>query len=316
MRGALIVGIDHYNFGTLLGCINDANNLAKLLARNENNSLNFQINLLTSDKYTITRSSLIKEIEQLFSKEGDVALFYFSGHGTENNLGGYIVTSDSAKYNEGVSLSDILQYANQSQAREKIIILDSCNSGHLGELPGFKDSSFLNKGVTIITATKGNEKAIQRAGSSLFTSLLLDALEGNASDILGKTPITSIYYYIERSLGYFGQTPMYKSNVSRFISIRDCEPSVNIEILRSLPQYFTSKDTLFQLDPSFEPTCIEAFIEENGTIFSYLQKCRAAGLIEPIPPTEHLYYAAMKSESCRLTKLGKYYWFLALNERI
>jgi hypothetical protein len=174
----------------------------------------------------------------------------------------------------------------------------------------------LSRGVTIITATKANQKAIQSGGSSLFTSLLLDALEGNAADLLGKIPISSIYYYIERSMGFFKQSPLYKSHVSRFISIRNCLPTISIDTtIRRLPQLFPTKDYLFPLDKSFEPM-EKVFIKENGEKFAILQKCRAAGLIEPIPPTEHMYEAAMKGESCRLTRLGKYYWFLAINERI
>ena len=312
MRGALLIGIDHYEFAELNGCVNDAKSLATLLGTHEDGNPNFEIRLQTSDEEKITRDVLIREIELLFSKEEEVALFYFSGHGTENNLGGYIVTQDATKYNQGVSLSDILVYANQ----EKIIILDSCHSGHLGSIPGISDASYIGQGVTIITAAKSNEKAVQRSGNSLFTSLLLDALDGNASDLLGKTTMSNIYYYVEQSLGYFGQRPLYKSHVTRFISLRDCEPSVNVTTIRDLPKKFPTKDYLFQLNPSFEPTCIEEFIEDNGKTFSYLQKCRAAGLVEPIPPTQHLYYAAMNSECCRLTKLGKYYWFLAINKRI
>jgi hypothetical protein len=62
-----------------------------------------------------------------------------SGHGFINSLGDYIVTTDFEKYDEGVSMDDILKFANLSKAKDKIIILDCCHSGafqirlHLGK---------------------------------------------------------------------------------------------------------------------------------------------------------------------------------------
>jgi uncharacterized caspase-like protein len=53
---------------------------------------------------------------------------YFSGHGFIDSLGGYIVTPDFKKYDEGVSMDDILKFANLSKAKGKIVILDCCHS--------------------------------------------------------------------------------------------------------------------------------------------------------------------------------------------
>src|SRR4051812_39097714 len=101
MRRALIVGIDDYSFAPLAGCVNDAQALAQLLERDHDGSPNFDVRLLTSDSTTVTRPELRAALQELFADPADVALFYFSGHGTENNLGGYIVTSDATSYDEG-----------------------------------------------------------------------------------------------------------------------------------------------------------------------------------------------------------------------
>jgi len=62
----------------------------------------------------------------------DIALFYFSGHGMITSIGGFVITTDTESYDEGVAMDEILSYANQSKAREKIIILDCCHSGAFG----------------------------------------------------------------------------------------------------------------------------------------------------------------------------------------
>src|SRR5690348_231887 len=108
MRKALVVGIDDYSQAPLSGCVNDANAIASLLRTDENRDPNFHCQMLTAPEQTISKASLTQKIDELFAYEADVALFYFSGHGTANNLGGYLVTPDARKYSEGVPMSDLL----------------------------------------------------------------------------------------------------------------------------------------------------------------------------------------------------------------
>ena len=117
MKRALIIGINDYDGSPLKGCINDANNIFNLIQRNEDGTPNFDCKKLISSEVRITRSMLKENIEKLFKDEADMAFLYFSGHGTSNNVGGFIVTQDAAKYDEGVSMSDILKYANNSKAK-------------------------------------------------------------------------------------------------------------------------------------------------------------------------------------------------------
>jgi hypothetical protein len=96
MRRALVVGIDDYPRAPLKGCVNDADAMAALLARHADGSPNFDVQRLTSDSASITRGNLLANIQRLFGHDdADVALLYFSGHGTENNLDGYLVTPDA-----------------------------------------------------------------------------------------------------------------------------------------------------------------------------------------------------------------------------
>ncbi len=89
---SLLVGIDDYESSPLAGCVNDANRLRSKLFRNQDDSPNFDCKVLTSPGEKVTRASLKRAVENLFKRQADVALFFFAGHGTVNNLGGYLVT--------------------------------------------------------------------------------------------------------------------------------------------------------------------------------------------------------------------------------
>lgn len=319
MRRALLVGIDEYGSAPLSGCVNDANALAALLSKQHDSSPNFDVKLLTGPPSHITRAELRKSLAQLLGKPADVALFYFSGHGTENNLGGFLVTQDATRYDEGVALTDVLALANQSPVHEVVILLDSCHSGAMGQLPAIEnDKANIREGISILTASRSSEVAVETGGMGLFTSLVAAALDGGAADAMGRVTVASVYAYVDESLGPWDQRPLFKSHVSTLIPLRMAQPAVDVTILRRLPEWFPRPDVAFALDPSYEPDKrgeSEPTNEEHERIFGCLQKCRAAKLVEPIGE-EHMYYAAMNSKSCRLTPLGRHYWRLANEGRI
>jgi hypothetical protein len=108
MRRALLVGIDNYPSSPLSGCVNDANGLADLLVRHDDGSPNFECRRLLSPPETVDRPTLRRAITELFAGKADTALLFFAGHGTVNNLGGFLVTQDAHQYDEGVSMTDTL----------------------------------------------------------------------------------------------------------------------------------------------------------------------------------------------------------------
>lgn len=322
MRKALIVGIDEYAQCPLHGCCNDADEMKEVLAKNGNNSPNFSVRIV---KNVQTKSELKQLITECFSGDEDVALFYYSGHGHVDSVGGYLVTPDYSNGDYGVSLQDILTIANNSKCKDKIIILDSCYSGIMGSITTFgQNTSIINEGVTILTASRSIETSLEVDGHGLFTSLLIEALRGGAADVTGHITLGGIYAYIDKALGPWEQRPVFKTNVTRFTSLRDVVPQVDIDVIRRICKYFSTENTEFQLNPSFEPTnspddnheLIEPYaISENTKIFSDLQKLEGIGLVVPVGE-EHMYYAAMKSKSCVLTAIGKQYWRLVNNESI
>jgi hypothetical protein len=315
MRKALIVGIDNYPSCPLSGCVNDATEMKSVLERNSDGSPNFSVKLMTSNDLTITRSNLKQEIESLFDGDPDIALLFFAGHGTVSSYGGHIVTTDFKKYDEGVSMDDILNLANKSKAKSRIIILDCCYSGSMGS-PNLTDGKYaeLADGVTVLTACRSTETSSEQNGQGVFTSLLLDALQGGCSDLTGNISPGGVYAYVDRALGPWAQRPVFKTNVSRFVSLRSVAPPIETAILRNITKHFASAYDDFKLDPSFEDTEADAKAE-NVKVFKELQKMEGVGLVKPVGE-EHMYYAALNRKSCKLTALGMQYWNLVTSGNI
>lgn len=319
MRRALCVGVDEYSFGSLQGCVSDAARLASILTTHENGSPNFECRKLTgpvgAGSDCVTRSNLREAIAALFRDEADVALLHFSGHGTVNNLGGYLVTQDARAYDEGVAMNDVLQWANTSGAAEVVILLDCCYSGSLGNPPAVDNSrALLQEGVSILTASRGDQPSVETGGGGVFTSLVVGALEGGAADVLGAVTAPGVYAYVEAALGAWDQRPLFKSHVSTLVALRECTPPIERSILRKLPVLFPLPAEDRPLDPSFEPSS-ETADYTNTLIFQELQKLSRLHLVVPCD-TQHMYEAAMESKACRLTPSGQYYWRLAKNNRI
>jgi hypothetical protein len=313
MRRALIVGIDDYHGLPLQGCVNDAKRLANVLERHHDGKLNFQCDIVTAPPQSITRASLRKKINDLFGQPADVAFFHFSVHGTVNGLGGYLVTPDFVDYDVGVSMSEVLALANQAKVKEVFITLDCCHSGAFGSVPAISsDRVVLSEGVSVITATRSGQEAIEVGGGGVFTSLLVEALEGGASGLLGEVSAASVYAYIDNAMGAWDQRPLFKANVDRFARLRDAAPKIEMTLLCQLTKYFPLPAEELSLSPEYEPT-VEPHDKDKEAVFRDLVKLRHAGLVEPIGE-EHMYYVAVNSKTCALTALGKYYWRL-VNEK-
>ncbi len=322
MKKALVVGIDDYAQCPLRGCCNDAEKIANLLRKNEDGSPNFEIKL----KKNIQTCGMLRSlIQECFAGKEDIALFYYSGHGYIDAMGGYLVTPDFTSGCYGVSLQDVLTIANQSKCKERIIILDSCYSGFMGNINVTgQTTSIINEGVTILTSSRSSEESMEINGHGLFTSLLIDALKGEAADILGNVTPSGIYSYIDKALGAWDQRPIFKTNVTQFISLRTVVPQVNVSIIRNICEYFPYEDAEFDINPSFEPTnspnvfhdIIEPYANDKNTkIFSELQQLESIGLVVPVGE-KHMYFAAMNSKSCKLTLIGKQYWRLVKKDHI
>lgn len=316
MRKALVVGIDYYqNITPLYGCVNDAYSVKTVIERNGNGTINFSVNLLTATgpDNIVTRKELKDSVVDLFKDDSEVALFYFSGHGYIESTGGFLITSDCQDGDDGFSLNELLTIANKSKAKNKVIILDSCHSGFVGTNMS-DENALLSEGLTILTASSAEQYATEINGSGVFTTLLVDALNGGAANLVGEITPGSVYAHIDQSLGPWQQRPIFKTNVKNFISLRTVNPPIDLTDLRMITELFENMEDEFKLDPSFEPES-GVSIDTNTKKFRVLQSYNRINLVIPVGE-DHMYFAAMYSKTCKLTPLGMHYWNLVKNERI
>ena len=315
-RKALIVGINYYsNVGTLNGCVADAYSVNSVLSDNSDGTKNFDTLLVTAvdQNSSISRSQLKDLVKELFNDDNDISLFYFSGHGYIESTGGYLITSECSTGDDGLPMSELLTIINESKVRNKIVVLDTCHSGAMGNINTNSNMIAIEEGVTILTASQKNEYSIDEGDGSLFTKLFVDALSGSASNLLGDVSPGSVYAHIDQSLSAWEQRPVFKTNVKNFVSLRKTQPPISLLELKKITELF-DESFVHSLDPSYEPDSSNPN-RENNEKFNLLQKYNRLNLVIPIG-TEHMYYAAMESKSCKLTVVGEFYWSLVKKGRI
>jgi hypothetical protein len=317
MRKALIVGINEYPGCPLKGCENDASRITALLEKHYDGAPNFECHTYLSGKESITRDFLRKSLQRLFADPADAALFFFAGHGSEKR-GGILVTVDYTEHDEGIPMEEVLALAKDATAtahiKEIFIVLDCCHSGYAGGTWIEPNINIVPKNVSILTASSSKQTAAEKGGAGVFTSLVCDALEGGAADVLGNVTAARVYACLDQTLGAWDQRPHFKANLSKLEILRRCEPAVALETLRKIVKIFHKPESVLDLSPAYEPT-EEPHDEEKEATFATLQKYRAARLLVPIDE-EHLYYAAMNKKGCRLTPLGRFYWNLVDRNKI
>ena len=113
VKKALVVGIDNYPGRNKLNtCVNDANCVADLLEFNENKNRNFSIIKLLNENATY--KNIEYYLKMVFSDDCEIGLFYFSGHGHDDEKDGRICTIDFENEHFGMRFSDIIDIVQSS----------------------------------------------------------------------------------------------------------------------------------------------------------------------------------------------------------
>lgn len=329
-RKALFIGVDYYeNVADLTGCVDDAHRVAAMLERHADGRLNFanpRVMTGTSAAAPVTRAAMKEAVRQLFEDDSEVALLYFSGHGHVEDTGGFLCGSDAADGDDGLALNDVMTIADASPAKNKIVLLDSCYSGSAGNNPALGQAALIREGMTILSASTATQEALGGAVAadggpgSVFTNLLVDALNGAAANLVGDITPGSVYAHIDQSLGPWTQRPVFKTNVKNFVSLREADPPIDPAKVRQITKIFSTPDQVLALDPTFEPERTSDQEADpnypepdptNTAIFAVLQAYNRVNLAVTVgadPP--HMWHAATQSKGCRLTALGQHYWNL------
>jgi hypothetical protein len=258
----LSVGISDYSqvpaFHSLSVCSNDAEAIRDCFHDIEQlNGDKQHCNLCSSksDSFPPTRGEILRLLHKLAAEaeENHRLIFYYSGHGHRlSSAGGsdefYLVPQDAYSVNAPdalISFREIVNILNQSEAKQKLIILDACLSGpnvkHLKVLPANLSTKFLREylaetaGTGILSSCGINESATTQSPNSrlsLFTHYLCEALRGSSAALEnGRLTLASLYSYLSievkrRAKSYHrDQNPTLVNSSSGVIILADFTPS-------------------------------------------------------------------------------------------
>lgn len=182
-REALVIGNASYSNNPLLNPANDARDVSASLAR-----LGFNVRTVVNG----TRREIEEAIVDLGkrAKAGGVALFYYSGHGIQNNGHNYLIpiganlSSAADLEYECTDVNRVLSHMEESGCKMNIVVLDACRDNPFAKSwTRSTSSSGLSSinaptGTFIAYATAPGSVAIDGIGKhSPFTEAFLNTLE-------------------------------------------------------------------------------------------------------------------------------------------
>jgi tetratricopeptide (TPR) repeat protein len=227
-KRALIIGTGYYdnNLGQLDFSENDGNALYDVLKK-----LGYDIpdtnKLVGYVDFNTMRNRIFDFYSNRNTTADDILLLYYSGHGVPHGDEVYLSSSEidpEEPYRKGFSFSDLINMMKQNVSTKVVTILDCCYSGTamstkwramgrgddavatLGTAAINRKSDDLKKekGICVLAACQAYQEAyaLKEGKHSLFTSFLLEGLEGNekALDISGNVTAYSLGKYIYKEI--------------------------------------------------------------------------------------------------------------------
>ncbi len=199
-RWAVLVGINEYqdrsNYGNLHVCVHDATKIRNVLITGGFETS--RIHLLTDKESTKPlKEEIVAHLQSVVeaTEPDDLLLFYFSGHGAEENGESYLVPCNGkgvALFDTALPLKRVKEIIDRAQARAKVIILDACHSGaNIGAKgPWSMPEDFIDRvfgqaeGLAILSSCKQGQHSYEwpDKNCSVYTYYLLEALQGKADD--------------------------------------------------------------------------------------------------------------------------------------
>ncbi len=186
---ALVIGNSAYpkEIGVLKNPVNDATDFAEAIKK-----LGFEVTLITNASYGKTRAEMMKFRDKLNLGERDktVGLFYYAGHGLQNDNENYIVPVDAElQYQDDIARycfpiqKMVLTQMENTNSRMNIVILDACRNNPfpalhrgIGENQGLGELKKA-RGAFIAYATSPGSVASDGTGrNGLYTQELIKAM--------------------------------------------------------------------------------------------------------------------------------------------
>jgi tetratricopeptide (TPR) repeat protein len=190
-RVALVIGNNAYGQVPLKNAVNDATDMAATLRE-----LDFAVEVVTD----VTQEVLERAVTAFVARTvaGDVALFYYSGHGIQiegdNRLLGtdFAAADEVAARHRSLSASEVLERLQARGTRIRIIILDACRDNPF-QVPGARsarkglasmDGSAYGTLIAFATAPGDTASDNPDGDNGLFTAHLLDAMSAPGREVV------------------------------------------------------------------------------------------------------------------------------------
>jgi TPR repeat protein len=180
-RVALVIGNSNYQVGPLRNPVNDAQDISGVLR-----TLGFTVQTKTNVNHLEMEEAVNRFVQEI--QNGDVALFYFSGHGIQVKgenylipLGGSVASETDVRF-KTLNAGLVLGKMEESRNRTNIVILDACRNNPFKGL--FRSPSTglskmdAPKGTFIAYATSPDSVAADGTErNSPYTKHLIEALK-------------------------------------------------------------------------------------------------------------------------------------------
>lgn len=280
VRNALVVGINRYqNLPNLSSPAHDAEAIAHCLQSYGEFRVYrlpevIEVNTPKVGQHTtVTTRQLENALIQLFKPEGkyvpQTAIFYFSGHGFQRNVGireGYLSTSETSPNlgSYGLSLFWLRRLLQESPVPQKVIWLDCCHSGELLNFLEADPGAHQGSDRLFMAASREFEAAYQslETNYSVFTQALLTGLlpeKTKTGIVTSHSLMRSVSQQLKREI----QQPLFEASGSEIMLTR---AGYTASPLSTSPT--SALDRLKQLSVKFCPYQGAApFTEQHGEFF-------------------------------------------------
>lgn len=220
-RYALVIGNAQYkHVAPLKNAANDANDMAAELEKS-----NFEVIKLINGDYNQMREAFKKFHDKLSSgpKDQTVGLFYYAGHGIQNEGENYLVPVEAnVQYDDDIPRTCmpvqriIMANMERSNSRMSIVILDACRNNPFPSAYRSTESGLAEikraKGSFIAYATAPGYTASDGEGrNGLYTQELLKAMKKPAQ------PIESVFKEVRRNVLKLSNEKQYTWDSSNII---------------------------------------------------------------------------------------------------
>lgn len=203
------VGVGEYTSGDITKLRYAAKDARDFVSAIENANLEDYTGLTKHVYYDqdATRKNITKGLRQLMDevRQGDVVMFFFSGHGVQDGSETYFMTIDASSESpdeEALSFSSLMNSMRKLTERQIKVVtfMDACHAGAMagakGAAPKLTELS-IDHAIEFYSCTKGEESAEdEKLGNGVFTSALISGINGAAANSEGYITVNTLRTYI------------------------------------------------------------------------------------------------------------------------